>query len=316
LYKPLIIKSESSKLIVFFIHEVRHLLAYIQERFSVINMALFAILFLTVQSVATFLSPSPSALPWGWREGLGILATISFFFRLRVFDEFKDYALDAVNHPHRVLQSGRITLNQLFKVSLAGLPLEIAWSWGMGWPTLLCWLFAVGYSLLMRYEFFVSKFLKKNLLLYAFTHMLIMPLVILWIWSAYVPNYGVNEQYVVLALLSLLGGFSFEMARKIHAPKAERERVDSYSKSMGYVPAILAVLVILLAGVAVQSYLLYTLQAGVVPFLVLGMLYLLTLVVYGLSLSRPREKTLKLAELLVSLFMLVSYVSIIFEANF
>jgi hypothetical protein len=44
-------------------------------------------------------------------------------------------------------------------------------------------------------------------------------------------------------------------------------------------------------------------------------LYGLTLVTYGLSLTRPREKNLKLAELLVSLFMLVSYVSIILQIN-
>jgi 4-hydroxybenzoate polyprenyltransferase len=85
---------------------------------------------------------------------------------------------------------------------------------------------------------------------------------------------------------------------------------------MGYAPAILAVLALLLAGVSVQSYLLYRLRAGWLPYLVIGGLYVLTLTIYGLSLTRPREKTLKLAELLVSLFMLVSYVSIIIEANF
>jgi 4-hydroxybenzoate polyprenyltransferase len=297
--------------------KARHFWAYLKERFPVVNMALFAILFLTVQSVATFFAPAdplPGSL--GWQEALGAGAVISFFFRLRVFDEIKDYALDAHNHPHRVLQSGRVTLKALVRVSLAGGVLEAAWSALMGLPTLAIWLAAVGYSLLMRYEFFVSDYLKKRLLLYAFTHMLIMPLVIGWIWSAYAPWYDPGGGLAVLALLSLLGGFSFEIARKIHAPGAERERVDSYSKSMGYAPAILAVLALLLAGVSVQSYLLYRLRAGWLPYLVIGGLYVLTLTIYGLSLTRPREKTLKLAELLVSLFMLVSYVSIIIEANF
>jgi 4-hydroxybenzoate polyprenyltransferase len=295
--------------------KARHFWAYLKERFPVVNMALFAILFLTVQSVAAFFSAAaPRQL--GWQEVLGGVAVISFFFRLRVFDEIKDYALDAHNHPHRVLQSGRVTLKGLLRVSLAGLVLEAAWSVLMGLPTTVAWLAAVGYSLLMRYEFFVSDYLKKRLLLYAFTHMLIMPLVIGWIWSAYAPPYRPGGGLAVLALLSLLGGFSFEIARKIHAPGEERERVDSYSKSMGYAPAILTVLGILLAGVSVQGYLLFTLHAGRLPYLVIGGLYVLTLTVYGLSLSRPREKTLKLAELLVSLFMLVSYVSIIIEANF
>lgn len=297
--------------------KARHFWAYLQERFPVVNMALFAILFLTVQSVAAIAAPfDPHPPPPGWREGLGAAAVISFFFRLRVFDEIKDYALDAHNHPHRVLQSGRVTLRGLVRVSLAGGVLEALWSAHMGMPALATWLAAVAYSLLMRYEFFAGDYLKKRLLLYAFTHMLIMPLVIWWIWSAYAYWLVVAGHLAVLALLSLLGGFSFEVARKIHAPGEERERVDSYSKSLGYAPAILTVLALLLAGVSVQGYLLYLLYAGWLPYLVIGGLYVLTLALYGLSLTRPREKTLKLAELLVSLFMLVSYVSIIIEANF
>jgi 4-hydroxybenzoate polyprenyltransferase len=297
--------------------KARHFWAYLKERFPVVNMALFAILFLTVQSVAAFFAPTdPHPSPLGWREGWGALAVISFFFRLRVFDEIKDYALDAHNHPHRVLQSGRVSLKGLMRVSLTGGLLEALWSAQMGMRTLTLWLAAVAYSVLMRYEFFVSDYLKKRLLLYAFTHMLIMPLVIWWIWSAYSYWHVLDGPLAVLALLSLLGGFSFEIARKIHAPGAERERVDSYSKAMGYAPAILTVLALLLAGVSVQGYLLYLLHASWLPYLVVGGLYGLTLAVYGLALARPREKNLKLAELLVSLFMLVSYVSIIFQINF
>ncbi len=297
--------------------KARHFWAYLKERFPVVNMALFAILFLTVQSVAAFYAPTnPHSSPLGWWEVLGALAVISFFFRLRVFDEIKDYALDAHNHPHRVLQSGRVTLKGLKRVSLAGGVLEVLWSAHMGLPALTLWLAAVGFSLLMRYEFFVSNYLKQRLLLYAFTHMLIMPLVIWWIWSAYAYWYVLNGPLAVLALLSLLGGFSFEIARKIHAPGEERERVDSYSKSLGYAPAIFTVLALLLAGVVEQGYLLYLLGAGRWPYLVVGGLYGLTGIVYGLALARPREKNLKLAELLVSLFMLVSYVSIILQINF
>ncbi len=83
------------------------LLAYLQERFPPVNMMLFAILHLAVYS-ATEVERSFGPVFW-----LGILATISFFFRLRVMDEIKDYDLDAVNHPQRVLQSGGVTLGFL-----------------------------------------------------------------------------------------------------------------------------------------------------------------------------------------------------------
>ena len=295
--------------------KLKDLFAYVNERFPVINMALFAILFLTVYSVADFFWPRFSPAGLGWREAWGMVAVVSFFFRLRVFDEQKDYALDAVNHPHRVLQSGRVTLGQLRNVSLAGGLLELTWSITMGMPTLVCWLLAVSYSLLMRYEFFVGRYLQKKLVLYALTHMLIMPFVIGWVWSAYVPDYGMTSPFVLLAVLSLLGGFSFEIARKIHAPEAEQDLIDSYSKSMGYATAIVTVLLVLLTSVAVQCYLLITLRAHALSFVVIGLLYLLTLTIYLISLAKPREKTLKVAEMLVSLFMVVGYLSVILVVN-
>ena len=285
--------------------------AYLAERFPPINMALFAILFITVHAVAAYYSGGAVAARLGLMEAFGIIATISFFFRLRVFDEIKDYQLDAINHPHRVLQSGRISLRELIITSLAGTALEIAWSIMMGLPALLCWLLAVGYSLLMRYEFFIGDFLKKRLLLYAITHMLVMPLLILWVWWAYVPAY--REGLLLLALLSLLAGFSFELARKIHEPAAERPLVDSYSKSMGYTASIITVLIVLLGGVLVQTYLLNTLQAAIWPYILILGLYWATFALYGYTLRKPKEKMLRIAEKLVSLFMLGSYLSIIVE---
>ncbi|TAE27589.1 MAG: hypothetical protein EAZ91_16070 [Cytophagales bacterium] len=290
---------------------LKNLFAYLQERFPPVNMALFAVLFGTVYSVARYFWSSYTPAPFGLREVGGMVAVITFFFRLRVFDEIKDYDLDAINHPQRVLQSGRVNLRQLFTLAVAGGVWELAWSVWSGWPTVVCWVLAVGYSLLMRYEFFVGAFLKKRLLLYAITHMLIMPLVIAWVWSAYTPDFGLSRPLYLLAALSLLGGFAFEIARKLHTPAAERPLVDSYSKTMGYAGAIGAVLLVLTGSVLVQRLLLTDLRSPNLPFVLIGLLYAATLVLYGLALARPAEKTLKLGELLVSLSMLVSYVCVI-----
>ncbi|UOG74863.1 UbiA family prenyltransferase [Hymenobacter tibetensis] len=289
---------------------LRHFAAYLGQRFPPVNMGLFAILFLTVWSVA---GTAGAKVGFSWREAGGILATISFFFRLRVFDEIKDYAADAINHPHRVLQSGRVTLKQLQVLAWLGAGGELAWSWYMGPVAVAGWLLALGYSLLMRYEFWVSEYLKKRLVLYALTHMLIMPLLITWLWVAYRPELVLPARFFMLAALSLLGGFAFEIARKIRAPEAERAGVDSYSRAMGYRGAIGAVLLVLAGGIAVQSTLLVQLQAGVWPFGLLAGLFVLTLFVYLWAAAAPQEKLLRTAELLVSLFMLTSYVAIIVE---
>jgi len=288
----------------------RNLAAYFQERFPVVNMALFAVLFLTVAAVAG------GGRHFGAAEVGGCLATISFFFRLRVFDEIKDYALDAQNHPQRVLQSGRVGLGQLRRLAALGLGLEAAWSAAQGPAVLLGWLLAVAYSLLMRYEFFAGRWLQPRLVLYALSHMLIMPLLIGWLWRAYSPDFGANSPVYVLGLLSLLGGFAFELARKLHAPAAERAGVASYSKSLGYAGAIGAVLTVLLAGVLTQGYLLSLLTPARWPFALLAALYAATLALYLRSLARPTEKRLRVAERLVSLFLLSSYASLLITLNF
>lgn len=294
---------------------LRSLPAYLRERFPPVTMTLFVVLFATVWSVAGLAGGGPYGV--GWAEVLGSLATISFFFRLRVFDEVKDFAQDAVNHPQRVLQSGRIDLPTLQRLAWGGAALEAAWSASRGWPALLGWAGAVAYSLVMRYEFFAPTWLRARLLLYATTHMLIMPAVIGWLWLAYAPHAVGKPHLPTLAALSLLGGFAFELARKIHAPEAERAGVDSYSRTLGFGGSIGAVLAVLAAGVAVQVYLLRLIRDGAHawPYWLLAGLYAATALVYFRALRTPREATLRQAEVLTSLFMLTSYVSVIVEAS-
>jgi 4-hydroxybenzoate polyprenyltransferase len=290
----------------------RNLGAYLQERFAPVNMGLFVVLFCTVRAVATLASPPALSADGLALAVLGALATVSFFFRLRVFDEEKDFALDAVNHPQRVLQTGRVTLPQLRRLAWAGALLEAGWSAGHGVAALLLWAVALGYSLLMRAEFGVGAWLRSRLVLYALSHMLIMPLVIVWLFAAYAPVEGA-AYLPLLVLLSLLGGFSFELARKLHAPAAERPGVDSYSQALGYGPALSLTVAVLLAGGAVQAWLLHGLRAHWVTYAVLWLLLALGLALYSTAARRPREAHLRRAEKVVSLVMLTSYLAVLAE---
>jgi len=292
--------------------KIINIIAYFKERFPPVHILLFAIVFFTAYSVASYFSIQPIHI--GIKELTGVIAAISFFFRLRVFDEVKDLQIDNINHPGRVLQSGRISLKQLFIISAILSVFELLWSYWNGPATMICWLVALGYSILMRYEFFVSSFLKPRLFLYACTHMLIMPLIMLWVWSAYNQNL-LHPSLYFLGALSLFGGFCFELARKIHAPDAERSTVDSYSQSIGYKRSIVCVLLFLLGGVFVQYYLLHSIQSHFWAYLTICLLYLLTCLLYAAMVKHPQEKKLRLAELFVSLFMLVSYLSIIIETQ-
>lgn len=296
---------------------LRNLGAYLQERFAPVNMALFVVLFCTVRSVALLAGAAqrhPPAADGPALVVLGALATVAFFFRLRVFDEEKDFAQDALHHPRRVLQTGRVTLPQLRTLAWAGAALELGWSAGQGPNTLMLWAVALGYSLLMRAEFGAGRWLRARLVLYALSHLLIMPLVIMWLFSAYAPGMALGWQYLLpLLLLSLLGGFSFELARKLHAPAAERAGVDSYSKALGYGPALALTVAVLLASGAVQALLLRHLHARPATYAALVLLLAAGLALYSVAARRPQETRLRQAEKTVSLVMLTSYLAVLAE---
>ncbi|AMR26661.1 hypothetical protein A0257_05765 [Hymenobacter psoromatis] len=291
--------------------KIQDLGAYLRERFPPVNMALFGVVFLTVRAVAAAAGPPP---PGGWPlAGLGAVATVSFFFRLRVFDEEKDFAQDLLTHPGRVLQTGRVTLPQLRRLAWAGAALELSWSLLSGQTALLAWLAALLYSLLMRAEFGVGRWLRGHLVLYALSHMLIMPLIITWLYCAgsAAPVFG--RAFGALLLLSLLGGFSFELARKLHAPAAERAGVDSYSRALGYGRALALTGSVLLASGAAQALLLRLLHARPATYAALALLLAAGLALYATAARHPREPRLRQAEKVVSLVMLTSYLAVLAE---
>ncbi len=291
--------------------KLKYLFAYLNERFPIINMVAFATIYFTVLSFSLYTLEKPFS--FAFEEALGILAVVSFFFLLRVFDEIKDFDIDMELHPNRVLQSGRIRLKDLKIVVSFLLISSVVWSWLMGMPTLISFAIVFGYCLLMRYEFFVPEFLKKHLFLYAFSHMLIMPLVMLWIWSAQEGEIRLSQPLLFLMLHSLLIGFSLEVARKIHAPNDERKGLDSYSKSLSFGGAITTIILLLTFAAFIQVVLLNQIEAGIISYFLVATLYFVLLFLYITSYRKPSQKKFRSLEKGVSLFMLISYLTIIIE---
>lgn len=292
---------------------LKYLFSYLKERFPFINMGLFAILFGVVFSVANY--KNPTLQKFDLMSLIGILAVISFFFRLRVYDEIKDFQLDALNHPNRVLQSGKISLKTLIFISFIISIIELFWSCQKGTSALLAWGFAFFYALLMRYEFFMGNFLKKYLPLYAFLHLLVMPLIIFWVWVAHL-GFVINANLILLMFFSLIAGFAFEIARKIHIKMAESPTIDSYSKALGYDMAVYVTVFICVVMASIQILFLYQIQAnwwayGIILFLVVWIIFQ-----YFWVLKKPQEISLRKNEKYVSILMLVSYLLLIFELNY
>ena len=225
----------------------RRLAAYLAERFPVLGHGLLIVAYYSSnQFLARALTEPGRPMHYDVTSLLGAVTLFCFFFHLRVFDEHKDYAEDVVHHPDRVLQRGVITLGDLKILGGIAIAVEIGLAAVRGTSALTAWTIAFGFSLLMLEEFFARDWLKRHFLVYATTHMLLMPLLSLmvfsfatgrWPWEA--PGW-----YLVYAWVGFFVTFNWEVSRKIRAPEDEREGVETYTRIFGTYGAAYIVLAI------------------------------------------------------------------------
>src|SRR4029079_739836 len=140
-------------------------------------------------------------------------------------------------HPGRVLQRGLITLRHLQIVGIAAIALQFGVSilrddGGVG-PATTAWLITFAWSLLMAKEFFVREWLRPRRVMYALSHMLVMPLAVWWLVRLGAGNAVLPAAAWMLPVVSSWTGCACEIARKQKAPAGERDGVDSYTRAFG-----------------------------------------------------------------------------------
>jgi 4-hydroxybenzoate polyprenyltransferase len=290
---------------------LRWLRAWAAERFPARNGAFFIMLYaVVVVASRSVVSGGPIVL--SWRDALGLLALWCFFLTLRVLDEHKDFAADAVAHPDRVLQRGLITLADLRIVGAVAVAIQlgvaILFDGGFGAVTLR-WLAAAGFSALMAKEFFVREWLRKHLVAYALSHMLVMPLLVLWLAAMGGLTSIGSPENGALALLVFFAGLSFEIARKMRAPEDERPMADTYTSALGVRRASQLLLVVVAATMLASLAALRELtgQLPVVTLRVAVALMLLAALALWRFRERPTSRKAKIVEASVGVVMLVAH---------
>lgn len=239
---------------------VRRFLAWLNERFPVANAILTFVLFTAAILFSRLLTGQADVpIQVGAVDFIPFLAYYGFFFMLRVFDEHKDYELDCHNHPERILQSGLITLTDLKVLgALAIIGQGVVSAWLDGWTlgtVLSGWLVVIIWSSLMAKEFFIGEWLSQRLVLYALSHMVVMPMGLIWVVSMGSPGAALPPIVYVLAGFAFISGFTFEIARKIKTPEDERDTIDSYTKIFGTAGAPKVALSLVVSGALVLCYL-------------------------------------------------------------
>ncbi|MEK6705640.1 MAG: manganese transporter permease [Bdellovibrionota bacterium] len=175
------------------------------------------------------------------------LSNLAFFFKLRLYDEIKDYETDLKLNPSRPLARGLLNHRDLH----IGIWLCIT-------AELLCFGFinvagffsavaAIGYSLLMYREFFIKEYIRPLLTTYAVTHTVVCSMLSVAVLSSLSGEYPwlMKKEFLFFALNSWFLFNIFEFGRKTFTSSEERNGVASYSNIFGRSGAV--ILVILMA---------------------------------------------------------------------
>ena len=225
----------------------RRLWIYQRERFPLLGHGvLIAVFTFSAVSYSRICRGLDTFIPWS-AYGIGVAATITLFFLVRVFDEFKDREDDAKYRRYLPVPRGLVSLDELKGIGLVVAFLQIAMiAW---WQPRMLPLYAlvIGYLLLMGVEFFVPAWLKARQLLYITSHMVIIPLIDLyssgldWRLAYDRPHIGL----LFFLAVSYMNGIVLEFGRKIRAPEKEEEGVVSYTKLYGTKGGVRAWLLVL-----------------------------------------------------------------------
>jgi len=179
------------------------------------------------------------AMPTIATLAVAFITSFLFFLQLRIADEFKDYEEDKRYRPYRPVPRGLIQLRELGVlggVSMVAQLMLAAWlKPSLVGLLLLAWI----YFGLMSKEFFVAKWLKAHPVIYLLSHMLIMPMIDLYVTACDWMLYGsaLTVPHVELAWflgISFLNGLIIELGRKIRAPEDEEHGVETYSALWGH----------------------------------------------------------------------------------
>ena len=234
-------------------------LIFIKERFDPVSHFVMVSIFIYAHvQVVKFLKIDSSHL-LNWNFFAISLGVLTFFFKLRLYDEIKDYKLDCVINPTRPLPRGLLTLKNVKQGIIFCIILELTCALINGLPTLFVMSLSILYSLLMYKEFFVPNFLRPKLTTYAVSHTVISVFLSVILIAALTNQYPWHIPPLILSFcFSNWALFNiFEFGRKTFCKYEEREGVESYSKIFGTIGAVMLTLS--------QSALAYILASRAIP---------------------------------------------------
>jgi len=291
--------------------QIQRWMDFFHERFEPLSHLIMIVMFVAAhffvaQSSRTIIL-EPIQILWV------TLGTTCFFFKLRCYDEIKDYEVDLAKNPNRPLPRGLIQHFDLKRAIENCIILEIIFFASCGLPGLVGILIAIGYSLLMYKEFFIGELIRPHLTTYATSHTVVTFLLSLAIFSAMGRFYfwNLDADFYYFALMSWLLFNIFELGRKVYQPIEERPGVDTYSSIWGKGGALALVfghaILLSLACLYISTINFFLMQT----FLGINLLLLLAIGLIFFFDTKPRSG--KLIRMYSSLYIVIVYGGILFN---
>ena len=216
---------------------------FTKERFDPSSHLVMIVVFLFAHLLV--INPIKSIRSNSLQDLLLFIAITLFYFKLRLYDEVKDYELDVVINKSRPLPRGLLNHNDMYRGMIFCIFIELLCFSFMGLNALICLSIAILYSLLMYKEFFIKTLIRPHLTTYALMHTIVTSILSFAIFS-----FLSKESFLSLISSKPLISFSilnwllfniFEFGRKTFAKTEERDQVDTYSSLFGRTGAVLLV---------------------------------------------------------------------------
>jgi len=157
------------------------------------------LLFTTLSSILSSAAVSPSK-PSYLLMLLAFVSTLLFLYHIRVIDESRDMEMDSNLHPERPVQSGIISLRELFFTTLFGVATCIAIAVYAGFSATVITLAIIAFTTLAWKDFFAKCFFANRPVLY---HVVNSPQMIIIQWNIY-AIYTQSFEITWLMLLQML----------------------------------------------------------------------------------------------------------------
>ncbi len=213
---------------------VARFLRYTEERYSLRNFIPLSLIFAITAGICV------QKNIYGSIAGtssifLSFLAVFLFLLRLRLFDEFKDFAHDMIHYPSRPVPRGLIALGELKAIIVYILCAELLIAASRGAAAGMIFAVALAYSFLMFKEFFVKDWLRNHFTVYIVSHEILAFPLFFYIFSlngVKLADIG-QGYYWLLALFFGCQIFLLEVARKTRAVELEVPSRDTYTAQYG-----------------------------------------------------------------------------------